>query len=70
MWYETVIVELNALSTLGKVDEAQEMNYRKAPCSPVGVLLNVGSISLEYRRFAFTQSAKSAYSADKKRKRL
>ena len=58
--YETVIVELKALSKLGKVDEAQVINYLKSTCSPVSVLLNFGSASLEYRRFAFTQSAKSA----------
>ena len=58
--YETVIIELKALSKLGKVDEAQIINYLKSTCSPVGVLLNFGSASLEYRRFAFSQSAKSA----------
>jgi len=58
--YETVIVELKALSKLGKVDEAQIINYLKSTGSPVGVLLNFGSASLEYRRFAFSQSAKSA----------
>jgi GxxExxY protein len=58
--YETVIVELKALSKMGKVDEAQIINYLKSTGSPVGVLLNFGSASLEYRRFAFSQSAKSA----------
>jgi len=58
--YETVIVELKALSKLGKVDEAQIIYYLKSTGSPVGVLLNFGSASLEYRRFAFSQSAKSA----------
>jgi len=58
--YETVIVELKALSKLGKVDEAQIINYLKSTYFPVGVLLNFGSASLEYRRFAFSQSAKSA----------
>jgi len=58
--YETVIVELKALSKLGKVDESQIINYLKSTGSPVGVLLNFGSASLEYRRFAFSQSAKSA----------
>jgi GxxExxY protein len=58
--YDTIIVELKALSKLGKVDEAQIINYLKSTGSPVGVLLNFGSASLEYRRFAFSQSAKSA----------
>ena len=58
--YESVIVELKALSKLGKVDEAQVINYLKATGSAVGVLFNFGTVSLEYRRFALSPSAKSA----------
>ena len=58
--YEAVIVELKALSKLGTVDEAQVINYLKSTGFPVGTLLNFGSASLEYRRFALTQSAQSA----------
>ncbi len=54
--YDTIIVELKALAKLGKVEEAQVLNYLKANCSQVGVLLNFGSASLEYRRFAFSKS--------------
>lgn len=58
--YDSIIVELKALSKLGKVDEAQIINYLKATGFAIGVLLNFGAPSLEYRRFAFSQSAKSA----------
>jgi GxxExxY protein len=60
IFYDTVIVELKALSKLGKIDEAQVINYLKSTGFPVSVLVNFGSISLEYRRFAFSKSAKSA----------
>ena len=58
--YDSVIVELKAMTKLGKIDEAQIINYLKATSSQTGLLLNFGSASLEYRRFAFSKSAKSA----------
>ncbi len=65
--YSSVIVELKALSHLSGVEEAQIINYLKATEVDVGVLLNFGSKSLEYKRYAlsFLKSAKSAQSADK-----
>jgi GxxExxY protein len=50
--YDSIIVELKALSKLGKVDEAQIINYLKATDFAVGLLLNLGAASLEYRRFS------------------
>lgn len=58
--YDSVIVELKALEKLGPVEEAQILNYLKATGLEVGLLLNFGNKSLEYRRFVFSISAKSA----------
>jgi GxxExxY protein len=65
--YESVIVELKALNRISGIERSQLINYLKAQGRGVGLLLNVGSESLQYERFAFTlsgQSAKSAQSAD------
>ena len=52
-----VVVELKALLQLGDVEKAQILNYLKATRLPVGLLLNFGTRSLEYKRFANTKSA-------------
>ena len=65
--YSSVIVELKALSRIGGIEEAQLMNYLKATNIDVGLLINFGAKSLEYKRFSlsFLKSAESAKSADK-----
>jgi GxxExxY protein len=57
--FEAVIVELKAISSVSEIEEAQIINYLKASGLPVGLLLNFGTSSLQYRRYAFTQSPKS-----------
>lgn len=52
-----VVVELKAISQLDDVEKAQIINYLKATRLPVGLLLNFGATSLEYKRFANTKSA-------------
>ena len=54
---DVVVVELKALSQLGDIEKAQIINYLKATKLPVGLLLNFGAKSLEYKRFANTKSA-------------
>ncbi len=45
-----IVVELKALSALNSEHESQLINYLKATKLRVGVLLNFGTQSLEYKR--------------------
>ena len=54
--FDTILVELKALSRLGPVEEAQLLNYLKAGSFELGLLLNFGRLSLEHKRFANTRA--------------
>ena len=63
--FESVIVELKAVSELSGAHEAQVINYLKATGFEVGLLVNFGGESLQYKRLILSrdnlrQSAKSA----------
>ncbi len=47
---DVLILELKAASALSKADEQQLVNYLKATGRDVGLLLNFGAASLEFRR--------------------
>lgn len=64
--YNNVVVELKAINQLSGKEKSQIINYLKATGFEIGLLLNFGSRSLEYKRFIFEkkESVKSAKSAD------
>ena len=51
--FDSIVIELKAIGKLGGVEEAQIINYLKATGIKVGLLINFGARSLEYRRFVF-----------------
>jgi len=62
--FDSVVVELKALAKPSGVEEAQVINYLKATGLTIGLLVNFGAPSLEYRRLIRSPSVKSAKSAD------
>ena len=49
--YDTIILELKALRSTGVVEDAQLINYLKATKMHIGLLLNFGANSLEFKRY-------------------
>ena len=49
--YDSVIIEIKALSKMSGIEEAQIINYLKASKFDIGLLLNFGAGSLAYKRF-------------------
>jgi GxxExxY protein len=57
-----IIIEIKAISRLSGIEEAQLINYLKATGLNVGLLINFGAQSLQYKRLVYNlrESAKSA----------
>ncbi|MCB0599211.1 MAG: GxxExxY protein [Lewinellaceae bacterium] len=53
--YEDIIVELKAQDALLPNHEAQVLNYLKGTEKPLGLLVNFGGSSFQYKRFANTR---------------
>ena len=51
--YDSIIVEMKAVSELQDVHQAQLLNYLKASKMRVGVLINFGEKSLAYKRMIY-----------------
>ena len=60
--YGNIIVELKALAKLSGIEEAQILNCLKATEFETGLLLNFGTPSLQYKRFAHTPHKNSGKS--------
>jgi len=50
-------VEIKALGALSGIEEAQLINYLKATGLRVGLLINFGARSLEYKRLIYTNKS-------------
>jgi len=55
--FDTVVVELKALTQLGTAEEAQVLNYLKGTGFEIGLLINFGRPSLQTRRFILTPAS-------------
>ena len=51
--FDEIIVEIKAISALSGAEEAQLINYLKATGLKIGLLINFGTRSLEYKRFVY-----------------
>ena len=54
--FDSVVVEIKAIASITGNEEAQLINYLKATKLEIGLLINFGSNSLEYKRLVYTHS--------------
>ena len=51
--YESVVVELKAIATIGAIEQAQAINYLRASGCERALILNFGATRMEYRRVVY-----------------
>jgi GxxExxY protein len=52
--YDKIILEIKAIKKISEIEQAQVINYLKASGLKLGLLVNFGSSSLEFKRFIYT----------------
>ena len=52
-----IVVEIKAIKELGKIDRIQVISYLKASGTEIGLLVNFGAKSLEYKRLIHTNKS-------------
>lgn len=62
--HNSIVVELKALPAIGKAEAAQLVHYLKATGNRLGLLLNFGAPSLEFRRVVFVPGWRPEKSAE------
>jgi GxxExxY protein len=60
--YDSVVVELKALAQLSSTEEAHVINYLKATGCSIGLLLNFGASSVQYKRIILTSKSEGNHS--------
>ena len=54
---DKVVVELKAVEHITEIEQAQLLNYLKVTGLPVGLIINFGAKSLQFKRMVKTKSA-------------
>jgi GxxExxY protein len=53
--FERIIVEIKAIKNITEIEEAQLINYLKATKLPLGLIINFGGKTMEWKRYANTR---------------
>jgi len=59
--FDSVLVELKAMTSLSGTEVSQLINYLKATGLRIGLLINFGSRSLEYKRYIFSHEKQGTW---------
>ncbi len=54
--YDQIVIEIKAINRLSSLEESQLLNYLKAANLEVGLLLNFGSESLQWKRMVLSKT--------------